>query len=114
MESKGPAGDESDARVHRLDECLRESMLEHRLDLCLAPADRAGQGDEGLEAGAAGPGEPALEELHASMWGQLQDLPELLLEQVGAVERGIGPCDGAELGSLSLSQVLRVLPEGEA
>jgi hypothetical protein len=45
---------------------------------------------------------------------QVEDLAQLLLEQVAAVERPVGAGDVGQFGLLARGEVLRVLPEGES
>jgi hypothetical protein len=75
--------------------------------------DGAGQLDEGRQPAAVSPDEPVLEQAHGASGSQLEDLAELLLEEVGAVEALVGLLDQGELGLLACGQVFRVLPERE-
>jgi hypothetical protein len=72
--------------------------------------DRPGELDESGNLAALRPGQPRLEHRHRLGSAKLEDLSELLLHQVGAVQSIIGPLDVGELSSLALSEVLRVLP----
>lgn len=56
-------------------------------------ADLTCQFDEGIESGALGPGEPCVEKHDGLIGRELEDLAQLLLEEIGAVERRVGLLD---------------------
>jgi hypothetical protein len=114
VEAEGPAGDEADARVDRLNERGGETMLERGDDGVDLLGDAVGDVDEGRQAGAPGPPDPLLEEVQGILEGELEDLPQLLLEEVGAVQRAVGVLDPGQACLLVAAEVLGVLPKGEA
>ena len=67
------------------------------VDRCRDPdalvGDRAGELDERLQPGAPGPRQPALEQGDRGVGGESVDLPQLLFEQVGAVQPLVGVLD---------------------
>ena len=90
-------------------------MNEGGLDAGTVLGDGAGQLDEGREAATSSPHQPVVEEAQGAPWlSKMEDLTELLLEEVSAVERLVGLLDSGELGLLARGQILGVLPEREA
>src|ERR1035437_4169071 len=69
---------------------------------------------ERLQATSPGPLQPRLEQHERVSGGDAVDLPELLGEQVGAVQALVGLLDRRELELLAVGQVAGVLPQHEA
>ena len=73
--------------------------------------DAALERDERFDAAASGPGDPAVEGFGGLVGGEFEDRPQAFLEQVGAVEPGVGLGDPVQLRLLAVGEVLRVLPQ---
>jgi hypothetical protein len=93
VEAEGAAGQQPDLGVDRLDARVGEAVTDGRGDPGALLGDRAGELDERLQAAAPRPLQPALEQLDGLRGGEPVDLAQLLLEQVGAVEAGVGLLD---------------------
>jgi hypothetical protein len=76
-------------------------------------ADRPGELHKRRQLRTPGPSEPGIQQRHAVDALELEDLPELLLEQVGAVERGVGLGDPGQGRHLAFGEVFGVLPDRE-
>ena len=100
MEAEGDARDQADLGVGRLDECVRQALLEGRVDGWQVPSELLGEQDEGRDAAARRPGEPLVEGLFALLTADLESEAQTLLEQVGAVKARAGGGDPVELGLL--------------
>lgn len=87
-------------------------MVEGVVDQREEPFDRCGQCHELGDAGSAGPGQPAGEQLSASGSFGCEDFTELLFEQVGAVERKVGLGDRGYGGALVSGEIRRVFQQG--
>src|SRR5215831_6094873 len=59
--------------------------------------DRRRELHEGGDATSLSPGEPLPQQRHAGCAAELEDLPQLFLEQVGTVEARVDPLDVGEL-----------------
>jgi hypothetical protein len=81
------------------------------LDVLAVVGDGSGQLNEGRDAAAASPLEPALEQGRGLLVGHPEDHPQLLLEQVGTVERIVEAGDQGQLLGLLRGQVLGVLEQ---
>ena len=88
-------------------------MGDRGLDPDALLGERAGELDERWQSAASGPRQPAVQELARLLGGQPVDLPQLLLEQIGAIQRLVGMLDARELGLLAGGEVLGVLPQRE-
>src|SRR5712691_5281533 len=77
-------------------------------------SDRLGDGNEGREAAAPRPLQPFVQDGFPELALVLEDLPELLLEQVGTKQRTIRANHRGKLESLKNGQILGVLPQSEA
>jgi hypothetical protein len=64
--------------------------------------DRAGELDERRQPAAPRPLQPTVEQSLGGRGRELVNLAQLLLEQVGAVEPGVGALDLSELGGLAV------------
>jgi hypothetical protein len=68
------------------------------LDAGTVLGDGVGQLDEGQQPAATSPHQPVVEEAQGAPWlSKMEDLTELCLEEVGAVERLVGLLDSASL-----------------
>jgi len=87
------------------------------LDRCEDPVtllgDRSGEFDERRQPAATRPHQPPVQQPLSGRRRELVDLSELLFEQVGAVEPGVGLLDRGELRGLAIGEVLGVLPDSE-
>ncbi len=86
-------------------------MLDGGEDGFAVAADAGTEGDEGIEAASGGPAQPPVQGLDGFVAGQLEDQSQTFLEQVGAVEAGVGLGDPGQLVGLSFGEVLGVLPQ---
>ena len=75
--------------------------------------DRAGELHERRQLGSASPLQPAVEQLLGGRRGEPVCLAELLLEQVRAVQPGVGLLDRREFRGLAVGEVLGVLADRE-
>lgn len=76
--------------------------------------DRLGELDERREATSPCPGQPRVEQLDGFVVADAVDLPELLGDQVGAVQRLVGLLDVGELLALAPGEPVGVLSQHEA
>ena len=113
-EAEGDAGDQADAGVDRLDARVTETVLEGGLDRREVGLDRLGEVDERGQAAAPGPGKPTAQHLQRPVVRELEDLAELLLEEVAAVQRAVGTSDVGQLASLPVAEIFGVPPQGPA
>ena len=67
-----------------------------------------GELSEWLQAGSSSPLEPRFEQRESVVCVDAVDLPQLLGEQVGAVQALVGLLDARQLELLALGQVARV------
>lgn len=111
VEAEGAAGDQPDLGVDRLDTRVGEAVLDCGQDPGALLGDGAGELDERRQAASARPLDPAVQERDGRISGEPVDLPELFLEQVGAIEPAVGGLDVGELGALAGGEVLGVLPQ---
>jgi hypothetical protein len=111
VEAEGDTGDEADLGVGGLDEGVGESGVQGGVDRGSVLDDAALQRDEGGDAAAAGPGDPAVERLLTGLAFEHEHGAQALLEQVGPPESGIGPGDPVQLLALTIGEVLGVLPQ---
>ena len=77
--AEGDAGERADLGVDRLDEGVREPVVERGVDACLGGADAFGEVHEGGNATAPGPGQPALEGVFAGLAFDGEDVEGNLL-----------------------------------
>src|SRR5262249_40698720 len=85
------------------------SVEQRGVDVLAVVGDGSGQLDEGLDAAAASPLEPAPEQDLGLLVGHPEDHPQLLLEQVGTVEGVVEAGDQGQLLGLLRGKVLGVL-----
>lgn len=86
-------------------------MLERGDDALTHDADAFGEVDKGRDAAAARPRQPPVERF-GSVWAcDGEDVAQALLEQVAAVEPGVGLGDPFELVALAVGEVFGVLPQ---
>ena len=88
-------------------------MLDRGDDPAALLGDRSGELHEGRQPAATRPHQPSVQQPLGGRRGESVDLPKLLLEQVGAVEPGVGVLDRGELRLLAVGEVLWVLPDRE-
>ena len=81
------------------------------MDAGQVPADFFPQFGEFGDAAAVCPGEPAGEGFLAFFSFEFECCPQPFLEQVGAVQVGVGFLDPGELGFLAAGEVLWVFPQ---
>ena len=113
MEAEGSVGEESDLVVHALEACVGETRVDEGEDAVEVASDGTTELDEGWQPRALSPGEPCHEGaagVEAAPVGE--DVEKGLLEEVGSVERVVGPAHEVELGSLAGAKVLGVLEQG--
>ena len=77
-------------------------MRERRDDPGLVERDRLGEFDEAWDPAAARPAEPRLEQRDGLVGVAVEDEPQLLLEQVGAVEAAVDVLDRVVRGFLCI------------
>ena len=109
-EPEGHPGDESDLGVDRFDPAVGQAVLDRGEDRGLVLHDRALELDERVDPAAACPADPVSRAVVLGLF-EAEDGPEPFLEQVGAVQAGMGLGDPGELGLLPLGEVLGVLPQ---
>jgi len=73
-------------------------------------ADGAGKLDECRQPAAARPHQPTVQQPLGDRRGEPVDLAQLLLEQIRAIQPGVGLLDRGELDGLAVGEVLGVLP----
>ena len=106
MVAVGAFGQGSDVGVGGFGSRVRHAVLVERVpDQLLEPFDGAGQRDELVESGPACPGDPAGEEFFSSAAFGGEDCPELFLEQVRPVQRGVGGLDPGQAQLLVVGEV---------
>src|SRR5664279_2347238 len=108
MESVGAAGDESDVVVQSFGAGVVYLQSDGGEDAVAEFVDGLGGLDEWGQAGAAGLGAPAVDELDRLLGGQVagEDLPEGLFEAVGAPELTAAAAELAQGGRLVVGEVL--------
>ena len=108
MESVGAAGDESDVVVQSFGAGIVYLQPDGGEDAVAEFADGLGGLDERGQAGAAGLGAPAVDELDRLRGGQVagEDLPEGLFEAVSAPELTAAAAQLAQGGGLLVGEVL--------
>ena len=111
MEAEASSHDESQALIQCLNPSIGESGAEGVLDSLEVSTHSTSEADEGGQATALSPGEPALEHPDTCLGWKAEDLAELLLEQVGAVKGLVLLGDVREPRRLVVGQVLGVLQE---
>ena len=114
MKAEAAADDQADLGVDLLDDGVAEVVDERRFDLLALLGDAPGEPSERFKARPSGPFQPGVEQCARLLGGDAVDLPELLGEQVGAVEALVELLDAGERCLLALGQLLGVLPEYEA
>ena len=67
--------------------------------------------DKGFDAAAPCPGYPPVQRLAGLVGGEFEDGPQAFLEEVGAVEPGVGLGDPFQLRPLPVGEIFRVLPQ---
>lgn len=100
-----------DLGVDRLDPPVGQPVGESGLDAGPVGSDRPCQPDERWDATTSGPRQPALQQPGRAHPLEFEDQPQLLFEQVGAVQAVVDAGDPGELGTLAAGQVFRVLPQ---
>ena len=113
MKSERLAGDEPDLGVELFDAGVGQAVLDRREDPVTLHDDRAGELDERRQPAPPRPLQPTVEQSLGGRGRELVNLAQLFLEQVGAVEPGVGALDLSELGGLAVGEVLGVLPDRE-
>ena len=96
------------------DQGVGEAMLQGRDQGVNVGGDPVGDRHEGCQPGVERPPEPVLEQCQRLLDGELKDEPQVLLEQVGAIEGLIHPLHPGQFALLSGAEPLGVLPEGPA
>ena len=111
VKSVGPTDEETDFGVHSLDPAIVDSLLERVDDDPSALAHGVGHLHERGETAAQRPGDPAIEQFDSVLRREVavEDGPELLFDLIGASDATTVAFESAELGLLSLGQVLGVL-----
>jgi hypothetical protein len=104
VEAECVSGDESDLGV---------DLLDRGEDPVALVGDCPGELDERRQTRSARPFQPAVEQAVRGGGGELVDLAQLFLEQVCAVQPGVGLLDRGGLGGLAIGEVLRVFPDRE-
>jgi hypothetical protein len=105
VKAEAAAGDQADRRVRCLDARVGQSVLDRGLDPGALLGDRLGQPDERWQATSPRPRDPPVEQRDRRSGREAVDLPELLLEQVGAVQPAVGRLDLGELRGLAAAEV---------
>jgi hypothetical protein len=111
VEAEGDPGDEPDLGVHGFGWGVGQAVVEGGVDLGAAAADPAAEVHERLDAAAAGPGQPPVQCLFPFVAFDFEDVPQAFLQQVGAVQAGVGAGDPLQSGVLAGGEVLGVLPQ---
>src|SRR3954454_20854750 len=88
-EAKCTASDQLDLGVERLHATVVDAVKQRGLDVGAVVRDSPGQCHERIDAAASRPLEPALEGPDGVGIVNMEDHPQLLLEQVGAIQRSI-------------------------
>ena len=88
-------------------------MLDRGDDPAALLGDRSGELHERRQPAATRPHQPSVQQPLGGRRGESVDLAKLLLEQVGAVQPGVGVLDRGELERLAVGEVLGVLPDRE-
>ena len=86
-------------------------MVQGRVDGFAMPGDASPKFDEARDPAAPGPAEPGVQQLLAFGALEGEDLPELLLEQVGPEQLVVDLRDPVQLGLLPVGEVLWVFPQ---
>ena len=111
VEPEGSTGKEPDASIDRLDERVREAVLEGDEDGVNVVGDGVAEAHEGVDTGTPGPLHPLLQEFDRLHEGELEYEAEVLLEQMGAEQRLVDALDPDQLAFLAWGEVLGILPE---
>jgi len=113
VEAVGPPDEEANLGVESFDATVGDAVLDGVEDEVPASAHGLGHLDEGFQAGALGPGTPAIEEGGRLVPGQVtgQDGPELLLPLVGPPDATPVATDAGQLRGLGVGQILGVLEQ---
>ena len=101
MEAKGDSGQQTDAGVDRFDPRVAQAVLQSGRDGGPVIPDPTCDPYEGRQARAACPREPVLEQRDTRTERKPEDLAQLFLKQVGAVERPVDACDVRQLRRLA-------------
>jgi hypothetical protein len=97
VKAKGAASDHAEAGVEALDDGVGQAIPDVSDDAVEVLSNCPGDPDERLQPGPGGPTEPLLEgTLGSSRLLVVEGLSQGLLEQVGAVERGVGALEFVE------------------
>ena len=112
MEAVGASGDHADLGVDRFNEGVGQPVLDRGHDPGSLRGDRASELDKRRQAAAARPRDPFVKQPDRLLGGQPVDLPELL-EQVRAIQPGVGLLDARQLRGLAVGEVLGVLSQRE-
>jgi hypothetical protein len=75
--------------------------------------DRSGEFHERRQPGPTGPLQPTIEQATRCGGGELVDLAQLFLEQVRAIQVGVGLLDRGELRGLAVGEIFGVLSDRE-
>lgn len=115
MKPEGASGDHAELGVEALDAAVGGARVKVSDDVFLVFADGGRGGDEGLELGAAGPGKPGVELAFGMLsGGQVEDVAQRLVKQIGSVERGVVSLNIRELEMLVEGELFAPLDDNEA
>src|SRR3954462_4672804 len=93
VKAEGASGGQPDLCVDRFHARVGQPVADGGGDPGVLVGERARELDKRLEPAAARPLDPAVQQLDRLLGGQSVDLPELLLEQVGAIQPRVGALD---------------------
>jgi hypothetical protein len=110
VEAEGDTGEESELGVGGLDEGVGHVVVEGSVDAGPVAHDAALEVDEGGDAAASGPGDPAVEGVFGGLSPELEHDPEAFFEQVGPMDAGVSLDQPGEVLVLAGGEVLGVLP----
>jgi hypothetical protein len=95
-------GDEASLVVHALEAGVGEPGVDEREDAVEVLANGSGEADEGSEARAVSPRDPGFSRSARIVGARVgEDVEEGLLQEIGPVERIVGPSDDVELDLLA-------------
>ena len=111
VEAEGDASEQSDLGVGGLDESLRETVVEGRVDGGAVRGDALLEVHECGKPRATSPRDPVVERFFAFGAFDGEDVAQRLFEQVGPPQPRVGLGDPIELVSLSDAEITGVLPQ---